>query len=352
MPNTNGKSNGHSPRQLNQVSFDPQLTPGARNAIRVCLRVQPSERITIITDEASLEIAAALASELDAIGATYHPWILEEVATRPLKEIPQVIAEDLEKSQVSIFAVQAQTNELKSRIQMTDIVNRRKIRHAHMVNINKQIMLEGMRADFMKVDRLSAKVVERVRTARQIRATTPSGTDLTADMNPNYKWVKTSGIISTEKWGNLPGGEIFTTPGEVNGTFVIDGVVGDYLCTKFGDLKSTPLTVQMKKNRLIEAHSSNKELKDDFWAYTHTDENSNRVGEFAIGTNIELKDVIGQILQDEKFPGVHIAFGNPYGAHTGADWFSSTHIDVVGRKFDIWADDEQIMSNGKFLIEA
>ncbi|MGA7685385.1 MAG: aminopeptidase [Terriglobales bacterium] len=352
MPNINGKSNDHSPRQLNQVSFDPQLTPGARNAIRVCLRVLPTERVTLITDEASIEIAAALASELDAVGAAYQPWVLEEIATRPLKEIPQVIADDLEKSQVSIFAVQAQTNELKSRIQMTDIVNRRKIRHAHMVNINRQIMLEGMRADFMKVDRLSAKVVERVRTARQIRATTPSGTDLTADMNPNYKWVKTSGIISTEKWGNLPGGEIFTTPGEVNGTFVIDGVVGDYLCTKFGDLKSTPLTVQMKKNRLIEAHSSNKELKDDFWAYTHTDENSNRVGEFAIGTNIELKDVIGQILQDEKFPGVHIAFGNPYGAHTGADWFSSTHIDVVGRKFDIWADDEQIMSNGKFLIEA
>jgi aminopeptidase len=352
LANTNGKSNGHSPRQLNQLSFDPQLTPGAHNAIRVCLRVQPTERVTVITDEASLEIAAALAHELEAVGAEYHPWVLEEVAIRPLDDFPQVVADDLAQSQVSIFAVQAQTNELKSRIQMTDIVNRLKIRHAHMVNINKQIMLEGMRADFMKVDRLSAKVVERVRVAHKIRATTPSGTDLTADMNPNYKWVKTSGIISTEKWGNLPGGEIFTTPGEVNGTFVIDGVVGDYLCTKFGDLKSTPLTVQMKKNRLIEAHSSNKQLKDDFWAYTHTDENSNRVGEFAIGTNIELKDVIGQILQDEKFPGVHIAFGNPYGAHTGADWFSSTHIDVVGRKFDIWADDEQIMKGGKFLIEA
>jgi len=242
LPNTNGNSNGSSPRNFNHLSFDAQLTPGARNAIRVCLRVEPRERVTLITDEASLEIAAALAHELDAVGAQYHPWLLEEVATRPLKEIPQVVADDLEKSQVSIFAVQAQANELKSRIQMTDIINRLKIRHAHMVNINKQIMLEGMRADFLKVDRLSAKVVERVRVARTIRATTPSGTDLTTDLNPNYKWIKTSGIISTEKWGNLPGGEIFTTPGEVNGRFVIDGVVGDYLCTKFGDLKSTPLT--------------------------------------------------------------------------------------------------------------
>jgi leucyl aminopeptidase (aminopeptidase T) len=62
--------------------------------------------------------------------------------------------------------------------------------------------------------------------------------------------------------------------------------------------------------------------------------------------------VIGQILQDEKYPGIHIAFGNPYGAHTGAEWFSSTHIDVVGRNFDIWVDGEQIMRSGQFLIEA
>ena len=349
---TDSQLNAESNRQLNQMAFDPQLTLGARNAVRVCLRVQPSEKVTVITDEVSLEIAAAIVHELEELGCTYKTWVLEDVATRPLTDLPLVIADDLESSQVSIFAVQAQTNELRSRMQMTDIVNHQKIRHAHMVNINKRIMLEGMRADFQKVDLLSIKVLETVRKAKQIRAITPSGTDLVADLNPNYRWVKTSGIISTEKWGNLPGGEVFTTPGEVNGTFVIDGVVGDYLCAKFGDLKAHPLTILVKGNRLIEAHSSNKELKDDFWAYTHTDENSNRVGEFAIGTNIELKDVIGEILQDEKYPGVHIAFGNPYGAHTGAEWYSATHIDVVGRKFDIWVDDEQIMRGGQFLIEA
>jgi len=339
-------------RQLNRLAFDPELSQGARNAVRVCLRVQPTEKVTVITDQVSLEIAAAIVHELDDVGCAYRTWVLEDVATRPLIDLPLAIAEDLETSQVSIFAVTAQSNELKSRMQMTDVVNRRKIRHAHMVNIKKQIMLEGMRADFLKVDRLSVKVLETVRKAKQIRAKTRAGTDLTAYLNPNYRWVKTSGIISTEKWGNLPGGEVFTTPGEVNGTFVIDGVVGDYLCEKFGDLKANPLTITVKANRLIEAHSSNKELKDDFWAYTHTDENSNRVGEFAIGTNIELKDVIGEILQDEKYPGIHIAFGNPYGAHTGAEWFSATHIDVVGRKFDIWVDDEQIMRDGQFLIEA
>ena len=86
-----------------------------------------------------------------------------------------------------------------------------------------------------------------------MRARTAAGTDIVADLNPNYKWLKTSGIISPNKWGNLPGGEVFTTPGEVNGVFVIDGVVGDYLCAKYGDLRETPLTIQVEKNRLKEA---------------------------------------------------------------------------------------------------
>jgi aminopeptidase len=339
-------------RPLSKLPFDPELTPGARNAVQVCLRIQSDEKVTIITDEATKEIAASIVREIENVGSPYRVWILEDLAPRPLTDLPPEVLEDLETTQVSIFAVQAQTNELRSRMQMTGVINRRKIRHAHMVNINRQIMLEGMRADFLKVDRISAKVVETVRRAKQIRAKTAAGTDLLADLNPNYQWIKTSGIISPDKWGNLPGGEVFTTPGEVNGTFVIDGVVGDWLCAKFGSLRENPLTIRMKGNRLTEAHSVNRELEDDFWRYTHTDDNSDRVGEFAIGTNIELKDVIGQILQDEKFPGVHIAFGNPYGEHTGAKWYSATHIDVVGRNFDIWADNEQIMRHGRFLLEA
>jgi len=332
--------------------LDPELAPGARNAVRVCLAIQPSEKVTLVTDHACLDIAASLVAEIEAVGAPLRTFVLEEVAARPLVALPARVASDMESSQVSIFAVHVQPNELKSRMQLTDIVNRRRMRHAHMVNINRQIMMEGMRADFHKVDRLSTRVLDIVTRARRVRARTAAGSDFTADLNPDYRWLKTSGLISPDKWGNLPGGEVFTTPGEVNGTFVIDGVVGDYLCEKYGDLREQPLTVRIKANRLAEAYSDNKTLEDEFWAYTHTDENSDRVGEFAIGTNIELRGVIGHILQDEKFPGIHIAFGNPYGAHTGADWYSSTHIDVVGTRFDIWVDDQQIMREGSFLIAA
>ena len=342
--------------RLLSLDYPAEFVQGARSAVATCLRIAPDEKVTLITDRVTEPIAAALAAQLAERGCEWNVFILEDLAPRPLADMPPAVLADMESSQVSIFAVVVQPNELLSRMQMTDVVNRRRMRHAHMVNITPEIMCQGMRADYALVDRLSQQVLERVRRARRIRATTPAGTAITADMNPGYKWFKTSGIISPEKWGNLPGGECFTSPGEVNGVFVVDGVVGDWLCARYGLLASMPLTIHIARNRIVSCSSDNKQLEQDFWAYTHTDENSDRVGEFAIGTNLGVTRVIGNILQDEKFPGIHIAFGNPYGEHTGAPWYSSTHIDVVGLGFNIWlesdAGEEQIMENGRFLIAA
>ena len=331
-------------------TIDAELAPGARNALRVCLRLQPDERITIITDEATRDIAAALQTEVEEIGSEHAVLVLENYDSRPLKKMPREILDDLATSQVSIFAAQSQPGELGSRRDMTGVVDRHHIRHGHMVNITRQIMLEGMRADFRDVDALSQRLIDRARRAKRIRCRTSHGTRFEGEFSSKLKWIKTSGLISPDKWGNLPGGEIFTAPANTEGTFVVDGVVGDYLCAKYGDLRETPLTIEVRDNRIVDLRCDNKELLEDFRAYTSVDENSNRVGEFAIGTNTACTHVIGNILQDEKIPGIHVAFGHPYSEHTGADWKSKTHIDCVGRDFDIWFDDDQIMRAGKFLV--
>ncbi|MFN9300368.1 MAG: aminopeptidase, partial [Acidobacteriota bacterium] len=63
-------------------SFDPELSPGAHNAVHTCLRIQQSERVTLITDLASQEIAAALAHQLDALGCQWNAFRLEDHARR------------------------------------------------------------------------------------------------------------------------------------------------------------------------------------------------------------------------------------------------------------------------------
>jgi leucyl aminopeptidase (aminopeptidase T) len=330
--------------------YAEDLVPGARNAVRTCLRIQPRERVTLVTDLETEEIAASLADQARKIGAEVDAHVMEDYGPRPMLALPPEIRQALETTDVSIYAGQPKEGELAFRRALTEIINRRQIRHAHMVSISHQIMCEAMRADFNEVEAISKRVQERAMKAKKVVAKSPAGSHVEATFDPEIKWLKTSGIISTSKWGNLPGGEVLTSPARVDGVYVADGVVGEYLCARYGNLEKNPLTVTIENSRITEVRSLNRDLVRDFTAYTRTDENSNRVGEFAIGTNIALHDVIGNILQDEKLPTLHLAFGHPYAEHTGAKWSSTTHIDVVGRRFDIWFDGDQVMADGKFLI--
>jgi aminopeptidase len=331
--------------------FSPELAPGAHNAIEVCLAIQARERVALIADEASREVAASLAAALEDAGAPFESILIEQIARRPLAEAPPEILDALERADAGILCVHPLQGELASRMAIVATVERRRIRYAHMVGVTPEIMMQGMRADYRLVDRLSTKLCERMRTAKTLRVETPFGTSITATFDPELHWVKTSGIISTRYWSNLPAGEVFTTPASVDGVFVCNGTAGDYFGPKYGDLAPTPLTLDIKGGRLVGAHSENKALEQEFWSYCHTDECSDRVGELAFGTNLALSDMIGILLQDEKVPGVHIAFGDPYGSQTGAGWKSRTHIDVLTRDCDVWIDDTQVIRKGKYLLD-
>ena len=333
-----------------ESTYAEDLIPGARNAVRTCLRVAPGEQVVLVTDLETEEIAASLADQVREVGAGVDVHVMEDYGPRPMLALPAPIRQALERADVSIYAGQPKSGELAFRRELTQVVDRKQIRHAHMVSISHRIMCEAMRADYNEVDAVSTRVRDRAEKATRIVARSRAGSFLEATFDPEIKWLKTSGIISTAKWGNLPGGEVLTAPARVDGVYVADGVVGEYLCARYGNLRETPLSVTIEDSRITEIRCDNQDLVNDFHAYTSTDENSNRVGEFAIGTNVALHDVIGNILQDEKLPTLHIAFGHPYSEHTGAKWRSTTHIDIVGPRFDIWFDDEQVMAEGKFLI--
>jgi aminopeptidase len=328
-----------------------ELEAGARNAVEICLAVAAGERVALIADEQSRPIAASLAGALHRVDAECDGVLIERVAARPLASAPAAVLEALERADAGILCVQPLQGELPSRMEIVSVVERRRIRYAHMIGVTTDIMRQGMRADYRLVDELSQRLCARMRHARCLRVETASGTAFTATFDPSLAWVKTSGLINRRYWSNLPAGEVFTTPASVDGIFVCDGTAGDYFGQKYGDLSATPLTLEIADGRLQSANCARADLEREFWEYCHTDEESNRVGELAFGTNIALSDMIGVLLQDEKVPGVHIAFGDPYGSQTGAPWKSSTHIDVLTRRCDVWIDDEQVIEQGRYRLE-
>jgi leucyl aminopeptidase (aminopeptidase T) len=332
---------------------------GARQAVVNCVKVQPEDSVVIITDRETERLADAVKTQADLVGASVKKFLMEDFGERPddgknALAFPDEIREALKNAQASFYLAQGKAGELQSfRVPMLDMVKEYDLRHAHMPNFIERMMSEGMASDYELIQSICEKVYDLVTKAAAIRVTTPAGTDFTARFDAKYKWIISSGLIQPGLWMNLPGGEVFTQPVDANGTVVVDGCFGDFFNQKYGDISGTPLTYELRDGRCVKGSvkCDNGELKREFEEYTFgTDENSSRLGEFAIGTNVGLTQLIGNLLQDEKFPGIHLALGSPYPDKTGAEWDSKAHNDGILRNPTIEVDGQVIMKDGKFTI--
>lgn len=322
-----------------------------KNIVEVCSRLMPNETATIVTDKETINTIKVIKKFANEITQKVNLHVIEDYGERPLTFLPKEIKKDIKASDVTYFAVDSKPGELqkfRAPLVMLATISGREI---HMPNIDNAIMNYGMQADYYKIASLTFLITGIASKSKTAKLTTPKGTDIKVKFSRNLKWVPDTGLLWYKgMWGNLPAGEAFTCPESIEGLMIVDGTLGDFFCAKYGDLEKTPVSIPIKNSRAIveKIECENEELLIELKDYLIKDENANRVGEFGVGTNIYLKNFIGNLLQDEKFPGVHIAFGSPFPEHTGANWRSSVHVDGVMRKCSLWFDDNQIIEEGKF----
>lgn len=332
------------------------IEQGVKQAIENCLKVHKGEDVVIITDRETLGIGSALRTAAEkATGKSARFFLMEDFGARPI-QFPEAIKEAFGVADVSIYAAQGAKGELATFRQpmLRTIEANPKLRHAHMIGITPQIMEDGMCSDYKEIQRISKLVYEKVKNARTIRVVTERGCDFTAEFTPELKWAVSDGDIQPGHWKNLPDGEVFTSPVNLNGQVVIDGCLGDFFAERYASLEEIPIRIEVKDGRALREtlRCDNEDLRREFEQYVfETDENSSRVGEFAIGTNTGLTHLIYNLLQDEKFPGIHIAFGSPLPGHTGAKWDSKAHVDGVLIKPTIYVEGKPIMTKGKFQLK-
>lgn len=167
-----------------------------------------------------------------------------------------------------------------------------------------------------------------------------NGTDLQVGVK-NRKWINCCG----QK--NFPDGEIFTSPLEnfTNGTVKFT-YPAFYVGREVAGVKLT-----FKDGVIIDA-TAEKDA-EYLLAMIGTDEGSQRLGEFAIGTNYEIKKFTKNTLFDEKIGGTcHMALGNSLPEAGGLNK-SGIHWDMVcdlKEGGEISADGVVIYRNGAFLI--
>lgn len=349
--NTRNTLSASGKPEIASMSFEERLQYGAENAVR-CMGVTLQDRVFIMADYERESIARLVALAALDRHADVTVRFLEHYGERPLTAFPEELRNDLLQAHptVTFYIATAKPGEITFRLPLLPfLVQDLKVRHGHMIGIDEEVMTEGMCADYDEVFSLTNQVYNIVRNAQRIHVTSVKGSDVTATFNKDWKWIPCHGRYDTPgEWGNLPEGEVFTAPATVDGVIVCD-VLGDFFSQKYGVLKQ-PVVITIRNGYVTEVTSEDAALAKEVRDYLFSVSNGNRVGEFAIGTLTSLKRLVGNLLQDEKMPGLHVAFGNPYPEFTGADWNAKIHVDVIPSNCTIEVDDRVIMRDGKFTI--
>jgi aminopeptidase len=111
------------------------------------------------------------------------------------------------------------------------------------------------------------------------------------------------------------------------------------------------IRLRWKNGRLVDATASTNQ--DFLQAVVRTDAGAGLIGEFAIGTNPEVKYFCKDILLDEKIGGtIHIALGRAY-PNVGGTNQSAIHWDIIKdtrQEGEIYLDGKLIFKDGKVLL--
>ena len=212
------------------------IEKGVKQAVENCLKVKAGENVVIITDAETMEIGSAIKTAIEKITTDVKFFVMEDFGARPI-DYPKAIDEAIKAADVSVYAAQGAEGELQTfRMQMLKAIEaNHRLRHGHMIGITPEIMKDGMCSDYKEIQRISRLVYEKVKDASKIRVVTEKG-DFVAEFSPQLKWIISDGDIAPGHWKNLPDGEVFTSPINVNGRIIIDGCLGDFFTEKYGSL--------------------------------------------------------------------------------------------------------------------
>jgi aminopeptidase len=185
-----------------------------------------------------------------------------------------------------------------------------------------------------------ARLVERLRGARELRIESAAGTDVTLSVK-GRTWVNSDGKR------NMPSGEVFTGPHEASAS----GIVRFDVPSAPAGVDVAGVELQFEDGLVVGARAERGE--EYLQRALQTDDGARRLGEIGIGTNFGIDRAIGATLFDEKIGGtVHLALGRSY-PETGGKNESALHWDLIcdlrpgGR---LVADGDVVVQDGRFAL--
>jgi len=193
-------------------------------------------------------------------------------------------------------------------------------------------------AAWREISRRQQRAVDALNAGREIRFTTPQGTDLTLSVE-GRTWINCDGHE------NFPDGEVFTGP--------VEDATRGVFCPSFpavhGGREVDGIRLEFRDGRVVDASAQKGE--EFLIKMLDQDAGARVLGELAIGTNYSITRYTKNTLFDEKIGGTfHCAVGAAY-PETGGKNESALHWDLVcdlrnGGRVEL--DGKPISENGRF----
>ncbi|MFC7141398.1 aminopeptidase [Halosimplex aquaticum] len=308
---------------------DSSLRAPAETAVRQCMDLRADESCAVVTDDERQAIGEALyavASEItdDAVIVRYPP------GDQHGEEPPEPVAAAMAGADV----VLAPTTKSLTHTQARTDANEAGARVATLPGITDGVFLMGLDADYESIAAESERLLEQVEDAEEIRVTTELGTDITFEPG-DREWELDTGIVHEPgQMSNLPAGEIFHSPEDANGRFVVDGTMMPH--GKLEDGQTLEFEVE---DGYVTDISDDAVRADVEEAAEEVGDDAYNLAELGIGTNLAVEDLVGSVLLDEKAAGtVHIAIGDDHGI--GGDTHAPIHLDGIITGPTVYADGE------------
>jgi leucyl aminopeptidase (aminopeptidase T) len=314
----------------------------AKRVVTDYLGVQPGERFAIVVDDRTdVEIPTELARAARALAA--EPVVVT-IAPRAASgaEPPAPAAAAMAAADVVLCAASTSLYHTTAKAS----AQRAGVRGVFNAPYRADAWRAGaMTADFFAIRRRAERLADLWRVTREVRITSPAGTELRARVEGREPMAWLTGICrNAGEVSALPGGEVSMPPieGTSEGTVVWERVASD-----LGALDA-PVRITVRGGRSVayEGGASADRLR----AIVETTMDADNIGEIGIGLNPSAR-IADEITEAKKaFGTVHIALGdsaNEYGGLVEC----AVHLDGLVMEPTIEFDGVAVVVDGRHVYE-
>lgn len=318
------------------------MMKGAKKLVEVCGKVQPGEKVLIVSDFEKVSIAQAIAAAAHQRDAEV---VISLMPPRKMhnEPLPEIVAQAMRKADIIFAPTSWSIAHTDARIEAT----KAGVRIINMPSYQEETLISGgIDLDFEKQAPLVEKVAMILTEAKVARVVTPLGTDINLGIEGRSGAALTGLSHKPGVFCTPPDVEARVTPveGTSEGVIMVDGSIP---VPEIGVI-TQPIKVTVRGGNAVKIEGGKQaQLFSDILAKAN-DPGAYNIAELGIGLNPMAK-IIGVMVEDEGSLGtVHIAVGTS--AAFGGKVKTQLHLDMMIRQPTVELDGKVILDKGKLFI--